>query len=959
MLSSVPVTTSQVDPVQTVVAEILELKSVDAFRDLLRRDPTLKSRRTLEWLGRVAQDPYFGSAFASVRQLLQEAAVDDEAAWSAYDARRARANQEGEEAQRLEELARAALDQGQFDQALSFIDEALPLAISAGLGLTVSGMEEIKGQALFRSQHPERAQRVEASIDCFNRALPLAPDSNRRAGVLMHLGLALGERVLGDHADNLEASVEAIQAALAELTDSSPPALWAIVRTNLAWALLRRERGDPSADLLRAERLCLEALEYRSPQVDPVDWAHTQLNLGEIRARLLPIGLGRLEQVEETYGAVIDAAPLLDARLVATAEWMVGRTQRSHAHRTPQQIVDLHEQGGEIEMVDAALLSSAYDHLKEAARLSPAEPHLPNRGRILSEFSAAAQDRGLDEEAIHVARQAFDLLTPETDLRGCVSVGFRLGSLLSQRGDFDEAAPVFRTAVHAADLAFFSRLGTEGRESDIRAAGNLYRWAAFALAKAGYAQEAAVVLETGSARELRRRVAGLSLSKSLTGVPPEARDDFERAASALATAPLGAGSADAARRFQEEIQAIRALPGMASFAAAPTSADILGATERGWPLLYLDPTPFGTLVVVVLDEPDAPIFEATFFETTSTQIVNYLAVGAASETEAEPTGSYIMGIGAAGNAEVQDQLDEVLSWIGHRIMEPLANLPAVQHAEGLTLIPYGPFANVPLHAATIQDSSALIGILPVRYAPSGVLAAISLERASEPTSSTAGFVALADPFGDLLGAGPEAKYIGAQFFSETHVGSGSDATGEFLTRHAPNASHLHLACHAYGGLFDENETALLLADGPVSLTALSQLKLSCRVCVASACQTALSSLTALPQEGLSLATVLLAAGSSCAIASLWPVDDGATTVLMILLYDRIIRDALRPPEALREAELALSRLTLRELLGLVTDYPEIRPALRLGGHLPAEIVDPAKTPFNDPFFWAGFIAVGA
>jgi CHAT domain-containing protein len=80
---------------------------------------------------------------------------------------------------------------------------------------------------------------------------------------------------------------------------------------------------------------------------------------------------------------------------------------------------------------------------------------------------------------------------------------------------------------------------------------------------------------------------------------------------------------------------------------------------------------------------------------------------------------------------------------------------------------------------------------------------------------------------------------------------------------------------------------------------------------------------------------------------------------MILLYDRIIRDALRPPEALREAELALSRLTLRELLGLVTDYPEIRPALRLGGHLPAEIVDPAKTPFNDPFFWAGFIAVGA
>ena len=80
---------------------------------------------------------------------------------------------------------------------------------------------------------------------------------------------------------------------------------------------------------------------------------------------------------------------------------------------------------------------------------------------------------------------------------------------------------------------------------------------------------------------------------------------------------------------------------------------------------------------------------------------------------------------------------------------------------------------------------------------------------------------------------------------------------------------------------------------------------------------------------------------------------------MILLYERLTKDALRPPEALREAELALSRLTLGELERLLVKFPELRPALLLSGHLPSEVADVAETPFSDPFFWGGFIAVGA
>jgi CHAT domain-containing protein len=144
----------------------------------------------------------------------------------------------------------------------------------------------------------------------------------------------------------------------------------------------------------------------------------------------------------------------------------------------------------------------------------------------------------------------------------------------------------------------------------------------------------------------------------------------------------------------------------------------------------------------------------------------------------------------------------------------------------------------------------------------------------------------------------------------------------------------------------------------MSLLTLSELHLSCRVCVASACQTALASLTALPQEGLLLATVVLSAGSACAVASLWPVDDGATAVLMVLLYEHMLSNALRPPEALHAAQLTPRRLTFSDLEGILGRYPDLRPALRISGHLPAELSDPADTPFAHPFLWAGFVAVG-
>ncbi len=535
----------------------------------------------------------------------------------------------------------------------------------------------------------------------------------------MDLGLALGERVVGDHADNLDGAVDALDSALGLLSDSSGPWRWAIVRTNLSWALLRRERGDRLADLQRAERLCEEALEYRSLERNPEDWAHTQLNLGEVRARLLGLGVGDLEAVEQTYGAVVDAAGEVEPWLVGAAEFMLGRIQRQRAHLTPQEFVALRQSGGDdVELIDTALVESAYKHLREAVRLVPVDRDAIRHGHTLSEFSAAAQELGFDTEAIDAAREAIEFLTPESDLRGCAAVGMRLGSMLCARGAYEDAAAAFRVAIRAVDLGFFSRLDTEGREVDIKSAGNVYRWASFAIAKAGEPLEAALVLETGSARELRRRLTSLDLVKKLDAMPAELRDEYEQSARMLAAAPFGAMSTDAARRLQEAIEAIRAQPEMEGFASAAAPADLLAATEPGWPLAYVNPTPFGTVILAITNEEGAASVESTFLDTTSMDVFNHLSLGAhaveSTDTDA-PAGSYIMGAGAAGNAEVDDQLDLILPWLGHNLSEAIAQIVDRVDANGVTVVPYGPLATAPLHAAEWSNSTRLLDIVPVRY----------------------------------------------------------------------------------------------------------------------------------------------------------------------------------------------------------------------------------------------------
>ena len=112
-------------------------------------------------------------------------------------------------------------------------------------------------------------------------------------------------------------------------------------------------------------------------------------------------------------------------------------------------------------------------------------------------------------------------------------------------------------------------------------------------------------------------------------------------------------------------------------------------------------------------------------------------------------------------------------------------------------------------------------------------------------------------------------------------------------------------------------------DGFLRLHDVYELELSADLVVLSGCQTALGK--ELGGEGLvGLTRGFMYAGARSVVASLWQVDDESTAELMKRFYRAMLKEGRRPADALRTAQLELSR------------HPR----------------------WSEPFYWAGFVLQG-
>jgi CHAT domain-containing protein len=176
---------------------------------------------------------------------------------------------------------------------------------------------------------------------------------------------------------------------------------------------------------------------------------------------------------------------------------------------------------------------------------------------------------------------------------------------------------------------------------------------------------------------------------------------------------------------------------------------------------------------------------------------------------------------------------------------------------------------------------------------------------------------------------------------------------------------LHISCHAELRQDSPLASVFHLDGGDWELADLreSGLLAGTSLVVAAACETG-RTVSRVRDEMIGLATGLIECGARLVIASLWPVDDRATFLLVTELYRQLgqldpewVDPAAHAPAALRAATQWLRSARL----------DEIRTRARISeGSSTAAVTALRNWPgpdefraFTHPYYWAGFVALDA
>ncbi|MFI5952198.1 CHAT domain-containing protein [Cryptosporangium sp. NPDC051539] len=250
-----------------------------------------------------------------------------------------------------------------------------------------------------------------------------------------------------------------------------------------------------------------------------------------------------------------------------------------------------------------------------------------------------------------------------------------------------------------------------------------------------------------------------------------------------------------------------------------------------------------------------------------------------------------------------DDPADLSGWAWSAAMGPL--LDAIGGTPRLVLIPSGPLATVPWHAARSPGGDYAVERAILSYAVSARLLCGTTWRAT--LADDQGGLVIANPTGDLARAGIEAHEVREAFYPRAALldeDAAPERVLEWLRNGTSGRAALHLSCHAVTGQGGGDASYLSLAGG-ATLTARAILEAQdvapVGVVTLSACTTVVP--TGAYDEAFSLATAFLVSGARTVFGSLWEVPDGATSLLVYMTHHYLRRERLGPAEALREAQL--------------------------------------------------------
>jgi CHAT domain-containing protein len=320
-----------------------------------------------------------------------------------------------------------------------------------------------------------------------------------------------------------------------------------------------------------------------------------------------------------------------------------------------------------------------------------------------------------------------------------------------------------------------------------------------------------------------------------------------------------------------------------------------------------------------------------------------------------------------GKQEWINQLPNLLQSFGEtlHLNEVINLIPST--CQRLIIIPHRLLHILPIHVFPISEDKVLQDKYTVQYAPScQILQRIQQHQQHELTH----LLAIQNPTKDLTFTDLEVNII-ATLFTQNQIIAKDNATQNTVTAQLKNPNHHchHFSCH---GSFNPNnplESALILADKePFTLSEIFELNLKkSRLVVLSACETGMIDMQSVSDEYIGLPSGFLFAGSQNVVSSLWTVNDLSTAFLMIKFY-QILLDPTQQVSvaiALKTAQNWLRTLNREKFIfesnQIIDKLNAKKPRMAESYRKIAKqllLQNTEEYPFQNPYYWAAFIASG-
>jgi len=854
-----------------------------------------------------------------------------------------------------------------------------------------------------------RAQNLEISIT----GLEMTPKIYSRevfplewARTQHNLGNAYRDRIFGDETENIKQGLAFYHNALEVFTPEEFPEDWARTKNNLAMAYAQRIRGKKAYNQELAFTNYQDALEVYSREAFPRQWAMIQNNLVEISIK---------RSKNKAYNGEIAIKHCQSALQFFTREEFPLDWAKSQHNLAA--IYLFISNGERLDYLEIALT-----HSQEALQVFLREKNPYEWAFTQRTLGFIYKDKGEIKSATECLQLSLEIFTPALLARECFGSALLLGDTAFITQNWAVAIQGYEKAIAAVEQSREWATNQAARQEIQLNAIDVYINMVQACINDGQIEKALETVERSKSRnlvellansELEPKNANDSLRKNLRRLRSTIssirqllaqadnnstfnRDSFQGFRSSETSSynrEYIAQQRELLQEYQRQLDQV--------FAQCQQLDPTFTLTQEVKPITVAEIRDLIDSHTAILEwYVGTDSFQMFIVTQSSLEVVQF------EKAELDKLESWNQQYLEAlfNNTKTwRKNLSEWLNSLSQILrLNEILNHPALANCDSLILVPHRYLHLFPLHALSVRHETwkrfnqetphlqppanpCLLDCFKkgVRYAPSCQLLQ-RVQQRQRPPADTRTLFAIQNPTEDLDYTDIEVEVI-KRDFTPADILSKQQATKTAVIDNLETiaqAHYVHFSCH---GSFDFQTPlisslilagAIELTDSPTGTKSLrlrsggqanpakcltlqdifATLNLpNCRLITLSACETGLTDTTKQSDDCIGLATGFLYAGSQGVLSSLWSVDDFATAYLMIKCYENLATADMAV--ALNTAQIWLRDATQFKLLEWIGELKlDSESTQDIKGFL--ESYDADETPFESPFYWAAFCAIG-